>query len=192
LAGDYKPRPFYTARSLTMEREILKYELEYTLEDGEQGFIPIQVDLITHEMRNLMWDIIKEQYTVQELVTRIEAIKSEVALVLQKPAMIDQSAPDKDEQLTAIGKEIEGYSDQIRKINKTIESYSDGTFFRKRFEVVKQIFKRNRITDERLLSFDFWEKNTDEKAIIEVLNLFYFKDIKKNNPINSETSSAMN
>ena len=163
-----------------MEREILKYELEYTLEDGSQGLIPIEVDLITHEMRSLMWDIIKEQYTVQELVNRIETIKSEVAVLLQKPAMIDQAAKDKDDQLSAIGKEIEGYSEQIKKINKTIESYSDGAFFKKRFDVIKRIFIRNRITDERLLLFDFWEQNTDEKAIIELLNLFYFKDVKKN------------
>jgi hypothetical protein len=175
-----------------MDREILKYELEYVLEDGTEGFIPIEVSVITNEMRNLMWDIIKEQHLVQEYVNRIESIKHEVAIVLQKPAQIDKSAPDKNKQLDDVAKELDGFTDQIRKINKTIETYNDGAFFKKRFNVIKMIMKRNRITDERLLDFEFWEKNTDERAIVELLNLFYFKDIKKNNPVNSETSSAMN
>jgi hypothetical protein len=178
-----------------MEREILKYDLDYTLDDGSEGFIHIEVEKITHEQRNMMWDIIKEQYKVQELVHRIESIKSEVAIVLQRPneiSAMDISQKEKDVLLNESIKDLNDYSNQIKKITATIETYNDGKFYRKRFDVIKTILTRNRITDERILSFEFWEKNTDERAIIDLLDLFYYKDIKKNSPVNSETSNAMN
>jgi hypothetical protein len=180
LAGEYKPSPFYT-KDVAMDREILKYELEYTLEDGTEGLIFITISKITNEIRDKMWEIINEQNKIQELVFKMEAIKEGIAISLLKPSQIDPNDPEKDLKLEENRKELEEYSKQIKDITKTILAYNNEKFYKKRFDILKKVFIKNGITDERVLSYDFWNENTDAAEAARLFEFLYFKDVKKNN-----------
>ena len=68
--------------------------------------------------------------------------------------------------------------DREIEIKAEIEAYNKNDFFKKRFELVKYILGKNNVEEnDELMTFDWWEDNTEPDAIIAFLAACSNKDI---------------
>jgi hypothetical protein len=142
-----------------MAGEIINFPLKYR-EDGEEKEIIIKIDFVSHAIRREYNDILTMTHDVQARWDRLSDITTLIESYLkEKP---------------------EDYFNKIQELKKESESlmgmidYQD--IINRRFELIKKLLLKNKITDEKLLSIEFWEECVDPLDILEFLTQAAFKD----------------
>ena len=84
----------------------------------------------------------------------------------------------------------EGYKEKIELYNKDIEEKTlfiintagegtDADICKKRYELVKELLQSNGVTDEEILSYEFWDKKVNATTAWDLLELATTKDTPK-------------
>ena len=89
----------------------------------------------------------------------------------------------RDEKPEGYKASIEAYNEDTDKMTQLIISTAgegtDNDICKKRYELVKELLQTNGVTDEEILTFDFWDKKVNATTAWDLLELATSKDSQK-------------
>lgn len=143
----------------------LNFELEYR-EKGEKKVLPLAIDFVSNWCVDEFSAISACAAVVKSRWNKISDLTTEIAgLQIERPDGYKEQVRERKEQIDAL--------------TKSILEYSNGSFFTRRFELVKTIIEDNGVKDEKFLSADFWNKSVEPDVLIKFLDAAIYKDIDK-------------
>ena len=145
--------------------KVLNYEVEYR-EKGEKKSLPLAIDFVSNWCIDEFSAVSACASVVKSRWNKISDLTTEIAgLQIERPDGYREQVREKKEQIDAL--------------TKSILEYSNGSFFTRRFELVKTILEDNGVKDEKFLSADFWNKSVEPDVLIKFLDAAIYKDIDK-------------
>jgi len=135
-------------------------------EKGKEKALEIKIDFVSN------W-VIREFNNIMQIVYETQKSWNAVILKSTEIKYLQEEKP-------------EGYIDRVENLYKDMKELTDKIsdigetgILERRFEVIKTILEDNGVTDERLLSFDFWDRNVEPDSVIDFLEQVAWKDIDK-------------
>jgi len=145
--------------------KVLNFELEYR-EKGEKKILNLTIDFVSN------W-CVDEFSAISAAASVVKARWNKISDLTTEIAALNIERPD------GYKEQVHERKAQIDALTKSILEYSNGSFFTRRFELVKTILEDNGVKDEKFLSSDFWNKNVEPDKLISFLDAVIYKDIDK-------------
>jgi hypothetical protein len=147
----------------------VKIELEY-FEKGESK----KIDIIISRIFN--WAL-KEHGEIIEEATQVQIKYKNLQDKLDELSYESGNFEGSGKDLFAFRDKMQA---EIKELTDGLNKYKDSDFFKRRFDLIVGILDDNGIDDERLKSFDFWDRQVDPEQLMIFLNKACYKDIAKN------------
>ena len=142
-----------------MAGKVLNYELEFW-DNGVSKISVLEIPFISHSM---IREFNKISQTVYEIQAKYDSLSDVITLIAS-----DEGEETKEELIV-----------ERDKIIKSFSVYNEEEILDRRFELTKKILEKNGITDERLLTFEFWDENVQPIDYLNFLETCISKDIDK-------------
>lgn len=143
-----------------MAGKVFDFELEY-FEKGELKKDLLKIRFVSRKNTRDYEDMMKTIYEVKSIWDDISDKITEVAAA------------------EANGEDTELLEMELDQLNEDILIYNDDRNIKKRFEIIKRILEDNGITDEKYLSFEFWDENVEPSIELDFVVGCMFKDNDK-------------
>ena len=145
-------------------KEII-YKLPYR-EKGKKKEIEIKIDFVSN------W-VVREFNHIMQVVFETQKAWNSTILKSSEIKYLQEEKPDGYyERIENLYGEIKELTDQIQEIGKT-------DILQRRFEVIQVILEDNNVKEQKLFSFDFWDKCVDPEYMLDFLDKIAWKDIDK-------------
>lgn len=142
----------------------VEYNLEYR-EKGEKKYKTFTIDFISNgvikrydKLINEINEFSKQNDERQNLLLEIVGLRSD------KPEMYKEL--------------IKAKKERVDEIEKFMQGYTSNGHFERRFEILKTILQDNGVTEEKFMTFDFWENCVDANSMIELMTNAIWKDLQ--------------
>lgn len=145
--------------------KVLNFELEYR-EKGEKKILNLTIDFVSNWCIREFGEIFAGVATVKNSWDAISDLNAELA---EAKALKEDGYKEK----------VSFIKERIKSETDAILTFSNNGFLERRFALVKQILIDNGVTDEKVLSPEFWDRNVDPAVMIEFLTACVYKDMDK-------------
>lgn len=143
-----------------MAGKVFDFELEY-FEKGELKKDLLKIRFVSRKNTRDYEDMMKLVYEVKSIWDDISDKITEIA------------------SAESNGEDTELLKMELNQLNEDILLYNDDRNIKKRFEIIKRILEDNGITDEKYLSFDFWDEHVAPETELDFVVGCMFKDNDK-------------
>ena len=140
-----------------MAGKVFDFELEY-FEKGELKKDLLKIRFVSRKNTRDYEDMMKTIYEVKSIWDDISDKITELAAA------------------ETSGEDTELLQMELDQLNEDILIYNDERNIKKRFEIIKRILEDNGITDEKYLSFEFWDENVEPSTELDFVVGCMFKD----------------
>jgi hypothetical protein len=137
---------------------------------GEENTVEINVDWISNYCQREFGDIAAEVTEIKSAWDRMKVILSDRGTLLFE---CKEGKITKDE----FSQKIKILDKEDKELENRIKSYDEKSFFKRRFELVKQILTDNKCPHEFLYDYDFWDKCVSPTDLMVFLSRSVYKDI---------------
>lgn len=145
-------------------KEII-YKLPYR-EKGKQKEIEIKIDFVSN------WVVREFNHIIQVVFETQKAWNSTILKSSEIKHLQEEKPEGYYERIEKLYGEIKELTDQIQEIGKT-------DILQRRFEVIQVILEDNNVKEQKLFSFDFWDKCVAPEYMLDFLDKIAWKDIDK-------------
>lgn len=144
-------------------------------EKGKQVTRSIEINFVSN------WVVKQYNETIKQALESYEA-----ALEIRK--MSEEIIKVKEEQPKDWKNKIEMSNEKLEKLSKQIRDVEDSGFFKKRYEIVKELLIKNGISEnDKLCTYDFWDKDVSPKELYNFLNIVIEDEYKDAKPQKKNT-----
>jgi hypothetical protein len=135
-------------------------------QDGEDKEYHVEIDFISNRVRREFSDLAKNVNEINEKLNQLNDIAEEIIGV---------------QKLRAEGWEIKlrDLNNDLKELSNEINTFNDKEFFEKRYNMLKRIMQDNKVKDEFILSYEFWDEMVDPGEIMLILSKLLYKDLGK-------------
>jgi hypothetical protein len=143
----------------------IKYVLPYR-EKGKAKTVEFKIDFTSN------W-VVREFNNIMQMVYETQKAWNAVVLKSTEIKYLQETKPE------GYYEKVETLYKELKELTDGIQAIGDDDILQRRYELIKTILIDNGVTDEKILSFEFWDKNVEPDTIIDFLEKVSWKDIDK-------------
>lgn len=151
----------------------MKFELNYR-DKGEKHIKEFEIDFVPNGIVKKHTQVIMDAGEVTQNFHQIQNNENKIVALRS----LNTKAKDKEEKKNN-KEEIAALTAENKRLALLIAETGDSDYFDRRFDIIKTLFEQNGITDEKFLSYEFWDNCVDYTDLMRFLRDIVEKDVPK-------------